>query len=813
MQWLLLPITLLLASASSAFAQKLYTNTSTTAARNTADLRSQILQALDAAASRSTPVDNLHSSTTVATTLFTAKPTSNYPIHANVFTAPPNVGPASYAMNTAAQCWSEIATWRNQSASFWNSQVANRTWSITSFSSSTTGTWTSTSTIYPANASTYTLCDGSARVNVRPKTTTWNGTSTVWGSFTTTMTPTFRPQPCSLEPRDCRALYFDTDIMTIDEREVLRQCGHPAHLEGGELSCLIGGGPVDLIYFPVQRNDSAICGSKTYATSAAPMITGLSEITTLGRTFTSASVYISFKTLYATYDGFWDTVGPTFTDLIVPLHSSDISSHCGGWHKAYGTGVPLDYADLNWPVPASAYSCQNRCSGDQTSSMALTDGWVRWVPMPAPTPSECSTIWSDVNPILALPTKIRDMVPEWSTCSFWNNNLANFWFDPPLALKSADVADSITRPSEPEATPAAPSPLPSSPLAQNTQLPVSNTVADVQSAISSSKPLESTPAAVIEFPVHLAPAGDETTSKTSVAQSPEFPNQPNTWSPDAHNQMSPTATVPATEHENAPDILSFVFDPLSISTGQSEASVEVFNPVIATAAAVSILLQALPSQKPQQTTTDPVPGTLPASFIGALSAIEVHSGVIALGSTTLSVSSILTLPQVDASVRSTGPALTSANAPSAVSSQEVKPQVVVIDGNTLSAGGAAATIAGQVLTKASNGLFIVGTPTGLSPEGVETLPPVVVLGTPSNDTVSDATFTSQSSTANVRSGNSSTVSITSSSSSNVQGDRTNVAEASPTTSIGESAALRLVSTPRVVWLLNVLMCVWTFQSH
>lgn len=265
-------------------------------------------------------------------------------------------------------------------------------------------------------------------MNARPKTYHLNESTTIWTSFTTTLTPTFKPKPCTVASSQCRMLFYDTNAKNQAYDELLRQCGLPAHLYE-EPSCLLGGGPVELVYFPVQRDNRSLCTNSSGAT-AKPLLPGLSEITTLGHTFTSDSVYLSFKTLYASYDGFGDRVGPSFTDLIVPLHSTDISSHCGGWFAAYGPGTQLNYADLNWPVPASAYKCQARCSMALTGSATIdpsVEDDLEWVLATLPTPPECNTIWEDINPVLAVPTKIREMVPEWSTCSFWNQALANFW--------------------------------------------------------------------------------------------------------------------------------------------------------------------------------------------------------------------------------------------------------------------------------------------------------------------------------------------------------------------------------------------------
>lgn len=185
------------------------------------------------------------------------------------------------------------------------------------------------------------------------------------------------------------------------------------------------GGPVELAYFPVTTvgNDKCRANGSTITNTGGPTI-----IEALGTTLTSGSVYLSFQTLYAFQEGFGRRIGPAFTDFILPLPSSAISTQCGGWFSAQGPGTPLNYADLNFPWPASAYNCMNRCRTDLSFTIINGTG-ASWTP-----PPQCSTIWSDLNPILAMPTEVRNLVPAWSTCSMWDAALPNFVFDPPRAL-------------------------------------------------------------------------------------------------------------------------------------------------------------------------------------------------------------------------------------------------------------------------------------------------------------------------------------------------------------------------------------------
>lgn len=118
--------------------------------------------------------------------------------------------------------------------------------------------------------------------------------------------------------------------MDVDEDELEAQCAYPTHLNE---PCLIGGGPVQLYYFPVTTESGNLCAHNKTIFSAAPAgVTTLRPITTHGDTFNPGSAYIS-------YDGFWDCVGPTFSDLVLPFASSEFSSHCGGWGSALGHGT------------------------------------------------------------------------------------------------------------------------------------------------------------------------------------------------------------------------------------------------------------------------------------------------------------------------------------------------------------------------------------------------------------------------------------------------------------------------------------------
>ncbi|KAF7186371.1 hypothetical protein HII31_12302 [Pseudocercospora fuligena] len=484
--------------------------------------------------------------------------------------------------------------------------------------------------------------------------------------------PTFTPQPCSLTPKDCRLLYHDTDIESVDDRELLKQCGSPAHLDDDSAQCLIGGGPVELIYFPVERDNSSLCTNKTSSgpVSLRPLMPGVSEITTLGHTFSSNSVYVSFKTLYASYDGFWDKIGPTFSDYIVPLQSSDISTHCGGWWGAVHNpiGTALTYADLNWPVAASAYSCQNRCSDTFSRSYSLDKGIIGAQLVSIASPPQCSTIWSDVNPVLAFPTKIRDMVPEWKSCSFWNENLANFWFDPPIALQPASAAATPTLPTSPKSTAAAAAPTPTSPTASSTVSHLGPTETHTQSATQSEahSPQQTTIEASNAVPDTTTERQDDpiiTTSGDASVHTTQVPQFSFSFDPE-----EPTLTssgdiiIPTTQASQ----VSFTLDPEDptdaasngaqsiVHTNPSDGNTQgatILDPSIATAPAFSILTEALSTFASAETATRETPTTPGAT--GVLLSFESFTATLlqtsdhyVLGLATLTVGQTATVSSV-----------------------------------------------------------------------------------------------------------------------------------------------------------------------
>ncbi|KAI6792477.1 hypothetical protein KC363_g5076 [Hortaea werneckii] len=248
--------------------------------------------------------------------------------------------------------------------------------------------------------------------------------------------------------------------------------------------CTISGGTVQLLYFPVSRT-SATAAASSFVSGSSGEITGDvgwnrtasatgnpgSVITNAppkpetamyeNITLTSPSVYISFHTAYANNEC-GSQVGKRYPGAILPLDPDELSSVYGLYGTLYSTlsdplfPVPVtsaylkaasfNLADLNWPVPVSAYQNQPKFKlGGEIFSV----------------------VFDDYRPVLAVPPQIREMDPAWKTCELDWEGL----YDPPKALQPAKTMAGPTTPTgwEIEQTdPASPSSGPKAPASRTT---------------------------------------------------------------------------------------------------------------------------------------------------------------------------------------------------------------------------------------------------------------------------------------------------------------------------------------------------------
>jgi hypothetical protein len=178
-------------------------------------------------------------------------------------------------------------------------------------------------------------------------------------------------------------------------------------------SCQINGGTVKLLYWPPESSTwvnglySAITGSSTE----------ISTLVTLGKTLTSPTVYVSFDSLYARDS--CSAFGKTYYNEIVAITNAATLSSIFGFSREnrLGATASFNFTDLYvTPVPEQIYQSQPRCA----YSFYLLGGgpqWNGWV---------CPRLYP-YEPILAIPTEVRTLDPDWINCIGSINGV----YDPP----------------------------------------------------------------------------------------------------------------------------------------------------------------------------------------------------------------------------------------------------------------------------------------------------------------------------------------------------------------------------------------------
>ncbi|KAL2354229.1 hypothetical protein BJ546DRAFT_68545 [Cryomyces antarcticus] len=211
-----------------------------------------------------------------------------------------------------------------------------------------------------------------------------------------------------------------------------------------------------------------------------------------------------FSTLYA-LDACGNTLGTPLSNYVLPRSSSQISTQCGRYHAGLGIGSPMNFADMNSPVPWSAYSCMPQCGQGG-------GGWKNF----------CSTIWDDFLPQLAYPTDGNRIQPEWISCTF--SLYGNFLFDPPIALQPASVLATPTPLTSAATAPASPLSIPTI-VAQSTQPAPPSPKPTVSSApISSASPGSALPSSGTSPVADNAPAVESSPVLATASSPPSFPS-------------------------------------------------------------------------------------------------------------------------------------------------------------------------------------------------------------------------------------------------------------------------------------------------
>ncbi|KAK5107663.1 hypothetical protein LTR62_000944 [Meristemomyces frigidus] len=235
----------------------------------------------------------------------------------------------------------------------------------------------------------------------------------------------------------------------------------------GPPSCAEAQVSVVLMYWPVSRISGNLCNASNASTATmSETITGTpNTFVTLGTTLTSPTNYIQVGGTWAYNVGNNRTT--VSTGIWFPESASAISSYCIQDGGGLGALEAVDYANFNYPVPASAYRCQPKCHTEsdtlvpyiytQNGGSSGPNHLVTvTVATPLPPKNWCSTIWDDYAPALSVPQGLFSIQADHvinanMTCQFllYSNNLL---FDPPRALSEASSEAGVTKPNGNPAT-------------------------------------------------------------------------------------------------------------------------------------------------------------------------------------------------------------------------------------------------------------------------------------------------------------------------------------------------------------------------
>ncbi|KAK5724999.1 hypothetical protein LTR17_013385 [Elasticomyces elasticus] len=208
---------------------------------------------------------------------------------------------------------------------------------------------------------------------------------------------------------------------------------------------------------------------------------------TLGTTFTSPTVYVSFNKLYASDS--CSVIGRTFTDKVIAItDTASFSSIYGSVHQVDLAGFDVslrtaafNFSDLTPPVPYNIYTSQPRCATEIALARGASLDSEHFQETGTTIVTTCDSSPS-YRPLIAIPAEVRDLDPSWGACEGGLNGA----YDPPVHLTATDIAAGPTIPTL--------SAMPASTFAS----PTSVITAPVRSAItptSPSQPASSTSAA------------------------------------------------------------------------------------------------------------------------------------------------------------------------------------------------------------------------------------------------------------------------------------------------------------------------------
>ncbi|KAK5110803.1 hypothetical protein LTR62_005514 [Meristemomyces frigidus] len=497
-------------------------------------------------------------------------------------------------------------------------------------------------------------------------------TESVSGAAVANMTETC---PCTIAGQNVRLLYFP---VTTSASRNMCQTG----LAQGTL-CPYAGATVinaqNSISISIEEgvDNGSVCPyvplNYTSTKNSGPYIVSS------GTTFYENRAYLAFDVMSATracgYEGgiagqvgTTDTlvttayVGSTYTNGVIELPSTDLYSGCGYSLFYDPVAYSFNFADLNQPIPASAFLCQPACFEDVAYPESILQ-WGDYINGRAAQPGFCSVILEDqYRPNLLVPPQARTLDPEWSSCVLKLEGL----FDPPVALQQQVSAAAPTVPAGPTTTSASPASAPTTKDAPRT------------SAAADSVPTSPWGAQV---------KGNSSDAGQPVTGSSTLPaTQSTVSSPNQASTVSTDDADPILVHtSDNTDALTFTFAGSVYIASSAGGPPIAIDPSTSTANASPTLLSS-------QT-------TVLTKVAGGQTVVSIDGTTLPISGSTLPASGTTMSPPSRIIAGHTLPLTTLPNGVTAA----------VVASSTLTTGGPPVTINGTVLSLASDALVVDGT--------------------------------------------------------------------------------------------------------
>ncbi|KAK4553009.1 hypothetical protein LTR86_009933 [Recurvomyces mirabilis] len=502
-----------------------------------------------------------------------------------------------------------------------------------------------------------------------------------------------------------------------------------------------------------------------------------------GTTFYENRVYLAFDVMSATRGcGYGDAVsgrlgttdtlattkyvGSTYTNGYIELPSSDLYSGCGYSYFYDAVGYSFNYADLNEPVPASAFLCQPACFeavAYSTSTLQYGD----YLNGQLADPGFCKIILeSEYKPQLLVPPQARTLDPEWSTCVLKLEGL----YDPPVALQQVVSEAVLTVPAGATTTGASPASTPTTQDAPQTSgaadnLPTTTPVAQAsnnnggsQSVAGPSTPTVQAPATQAQASQGQASSGNADPAASQAGSQAVSNSDPGssaalsfTFAGSVYVASSAGASAvaidPSTNNGPSQGQASAVVDGQTVqatdlsgrqsavivagsSLSAGGAAVTVGNTVVSLASGGLVVggtTNALPATGAASATQVGGQAVVPTTLAGGQSAVVVEGSTLSVGGSPITVSgTVVSLASgglvvggsTNALPVAGGASTTQINGQNLVQTTLAGGQTaVIVAGETLSAGGSAVTVSGTIISLASGGLVVGGTTNVLPPPG------------------------------------------------------------------------------------------------